>query len=446
VGRITLDHSTFKVLASDTRLAIIKELDKTQLTVSDMARRLGMNKATLYEHLMKLIECDIVSRDDARKWVYYSLTWKGKKILHPDRVQFNLFLSLLAVVGMAIILLLTTAPTVEPNDGDDVYQAVSVDAPLPPDIFINSAQPRAPTSGVSWVMMDLDTNVAKLDREPLLLLGEDVDPDSIRVSFVVSQGTDSDDDMLDVPGIPLLIISTVMGDNRLPDGPASQFEELDIEVDGDQVLTSLNDLSPLYLGGSTIIFRLQYMTNDGEEVTETHTSEVRRTDHLNLNLDPATSFVEGSPDGLTLDLGFSLRDMDRRIIRTGQVFEFSVFSEDPGIDHPAHKSEVPIVTQRSMLESGMGDTSLFIDSRYITGKELYIYVDQDDDYAESNELDNIYSFIVPQESRPQPEISQATGSIGEDTIFEDSHEELPGPGAFLTLLVIVVPAILLRRR
>ena len=45
-GKITLDRETFKVLASETRVGILKNLDEKQMTVSDLARAMDMNKAT----------------------------------------------------------------------------------------------------------------------------------------------------------------------------------------------------------------------------------------------------------------------------------------------------------------------------------------------------------------------------------------------------------------
>jgi DNA-binding transcriptional ArsR family regulator len=74
-GKITLDRKTFKILASETRVGILKRLDKRQMTVSDLARTMNMNKATVFEHLEKLIDAGLIKKkEDERKWVYYSLT------------------------------------------------------------------------------------------------------------------------------------------------------------------------------------------------------------------------------------------------------------------------------------------------------------------------------------------------------------------------------------
>lgn len=93
-AKITLDRETFKALASDTRLDILKLLDQRQMTVSELGRALGLNKATCFEHLSKLVEAGLVNKiEDERKWVYYQLSWKGRRILNPEKITFALLLS-----------------------------------------------------------------------------------------------------------------------------------------------------------------------------------------------------------------------------------------------------------------------------------------------------------------------------------------------------------------
>ncbi len=123
--RITLDQRAFSALASDTRVRILKSLDGSQKTVTDLARELEMNKATMFQHLEKLQEAGLVKRKDGkerlttvkpvpnepeeegppRKWVYYGLSWKGQKVLHPERVRISLVLGTLGVIGLAILAL-----------------------------------------------------------------------------------------------------------------------------------------------------------------------------------------------------------------------------------------------------------------------------------------------------------------------------------------------------
>ncbi|NOQ54128.1 MAG: metalloregulator ArsR/SmtB family transcription factor [Thermoplasmata archaeon] len=92
--KITLDQESFKALASDTRIEILKRLDKSQMTVTDLANELQVNKSAVYKHLSRLLDAGLVKKlEDNRKWVYYKLSMKGMHLLHPERVQIALMLS-----------------------------------------------------------------------------------------------------------------------------------------------------------------------------------------------------------------------------------------------------------------------------------------------------------------------------------------------------------------
>jgi DNA-binding transcriptional ArsR family regulator len=87
--KITLDRETFKALASDTRLDILKTLDGKHLGLNEIAEVSNLNKATLHEHLTKLHEAGLIKRTEreGHKWVYYKLTWKGESLLHPENAK-----------------------------------------------------------------------------------------------------------------------------------------------------------------------------------------------------------------------------------------------------------------------------------------------------------------------------------------------------------------------
>lgn len=107
--RITLDAETFKALASTSRLLVLKALDERRKTLSELARDLSLNKATVHEHLQLLSTADLVKKrdDEGRKWIYYELTWRGQKILHPqETTSFNILLglSILAAGGGSALL------------------------------------------------------------------------------------------------------------------------------------------------------------------------------------------------------------------------------------------------------------------------------------------------------------------------------------------------------
>ena len=87
--KVTLDRAAFKALASDTRLDILRTLDKKKMSLSEISRETDLNKATLHEHLSKLIEAGLVTRKsrEGHKWVYYQLSWKGESLLHPENTK-----------------------------------------------------------------------------------------------------------------------------------------------------------------------------------------------------------------------------------------------------------------------------------------------------------------------------------------------------------------------
>jgi DNA-binding transcriptional ArsR family regulator len=99
-GRITLDQESFRALASDVRIGILKRLDARRETVTDLSNLLALSKPTLLEHLEKLQSAGLVKRiDEGRKWIYYELSDKGRKILHPERVAITLALASAIVLG-----------------------------------------------------------------------------------------------------------------------------------------------------------------------------------------------------------------------------------------------------------------------------------------------------------------------------------------------------------
>ena len=93
--KVTLDMTTFKALASDTRLDILRALDGKKLCLKDICNATNLNKATLHEHLNKLNEAGLVKKKEreGHKWVYYKLTWKGEGLLHPENTRIVVLFS-----------------------------------------------------------------------------------------------------------------------------------------------------------------------------------------------------------------------------------------------------------------------------------------------------------------------------------------------------------------
>src|SRR3989449_8816036 len=116
-AKITLDQESFKALASDVRVGILKRLDVRRETVTDLSNLLSLSKPTLLEHLEKLQSAGLVKRvDEGRKRIYYELSDKGRKILHPERVAITLALGIpVALVAVGAFLVLSAEAALVPR-------------------------------------------------------------------------------------------------------------------------------------------------------------------------------------------------------------------------------------------------------------------------------------------------------------------------------------------
>ena len=106
--KIILDRETFKVLAVDTRVKILKILDERQHTLTDLAEELGMAPSTIKEHLDRLVSAGLIKQvDKGMKWKYYRLTSKGRQILNPyeKKVWIVLATTLIALTASVYALL-----------------------------------------------------------------------------------------------------------------------------------------------------------------------------------------------------------------------------------------------------------------------------------------------------------------------------------------------------
>lgn len=124
---LPLEPDLIKVLASDTRREILGRLQDRRMTVTELSRELDLRKATVHEHLKKLVEAELVDRrEDERLWVYYDLTPRGKRILNPNRTRFYLVVGLgvlAALVGavlLAVYLQSAPGPAAGPSQPEDV--------------------------------------------------------------------------------------------------------------------------------------------------------------------------------------------------------------------------------------------------------------------------------------------------------------------------------------
>ncbi len=144
---ITLDQESFKALASEVRVGILKRLDERRETVTDLSGLLGLSKPTLLEHLEKLQAAGLVVRvDEGRKWIYYELSPKGRKLLHPERVAIVLALaSTVVLAAIGIVSFLVTPPAISapmsPTYGavQQTQQSFGLGAPPFTGVFVLAA-------------------------------------------------------------------------------------------------------------------------------------------------------------------------------------------------------------------------------------------------------------------------------------------------------------------
>jgi DNA-binding transcriptional ArsR family regulator len=113
-GTITLDRESFKALASEVRVEVLKQLESRRMTVTDLSNTMNLAKPTLLEHLDRLVTAGLVTKmDEGRKWIYYELTKRGRSILHPHQVKIMISLALsFLLVGGGIVALLVAATNV----------------------------------------------------------------------------------------------------------------------------------------------------------------------------------------------------------------------------------------------------------------------------------------------------------------------------------------------
>ena len=102
---IRLDRETFKALAADTRVSILKSLSKRRMTGAELASQVGLSPSTIKEHLDQLEKVRLIEQvDEGRKWKYYSLTFKGRQITTTERPSMRVWI----VLGLSVLALAFT--------------------------------------------------------------------------------------------------------------------------------------------------------------------------------------------------------------------------------------------------------------------------------------------------------------------------------------------------
>lgn len=101
---LPIDVELIKVLASDSRRDILRQLGERRKTLTELSDSLGLKKATVIEHLQKLVVAGLIRKldGDDRLWIYYELSPRGKRLVRPERTRFYLILG--GTAAAALIL------------------------------------------------------------------------------------------------------------------------------------------------------------------------------------------------------------------------------------------------------------------------------------------------------------------------------------------------------
>ena len=79
---MSLSPEDFGALSAERRMGMLKSLGERRKTLTELSREEGVSLPTAKEHLEKLEKTGFVEKkDEGRKWKYYELTKKGKKLL-----------------------------------------------------------------------------------------------------------------------------------------------------------------------------------------------------------------------------------------------------------------------------------------------------------------------------------------------------------------------------
>ena len=188
--KVTLDMSTFKALASNTRLDILKALDGKKLNLKDISKITNLNKATLHEHLTKLNEAGLVKKKEreGHKWVYYKLSWKGEGLLHPENTRIvvlfsttflTLFLGIVMLVNYVKGYIVGKAVNYIGSDSTLLYEAEGSGLKIIPTASQEFS--KAPIANVSFNNQTLDSlSQSFLDTSKFKgLIGNNIQTDSI---------------------------------------------------------------------------------------------------------------------------------------------------------------------------------------------------------------------------------------------------------------------------
>ena len=126
MDEVQLSKNEFKALSSETRNQILKMLRERNFTLSELSRKTSLSAPTVKQHLNVLLDSGLIElNDEGRKWKYYSLSPKGRKIAVQGQTQFLIVLALSSLALVSLLLIMYASISVVPMAG------VSQDSTVP---------------------------------------------------------------------------------------------------------------------------------------------------------------------------------------------------------------------------------------------------------------------------------------------------------------------------
>lgn len=102
MGEVKLDIDTFKALAGETRVDILKSLKERKKYLAELSKELELSNSSVKEHLDTLNETGLIEKEDnGRKWKYYRLTKKGEKVMSSKGTKAYIMLSISILASLA---------------------------------------------------------------------------------------------------------------------------------------------------------------------------------------------------------------------------------------------------------------------------------------------------------------------------------------------------------
>jgi DNA-binding transcriptional ArsR family regulator len=132
---LVLENKRLKAISSESRLKILKILSCHRETLSDIAKKMDMQKSTIKGHLELLEDSGLIKQIESKNiWKYYELTNDGKSLVNPYGVKILIALGISTLIAFVFALKLfwtqfgtSTANQVMTNISSDLVSVTSTD-------------------------------------------------------------------------------------------------------------------------------------------------------------------------------------------------------------------------------------------------------------------------------------------------------------------------------